>query len=1446
MKIKILGMGMLCLMVINSFAQSGITAPGLNKSIIAPSPEAASMVKYGLIPTTLYSGMANVSVPLCELKSGGLSVPVTISYNYNGYRPGEEASSVGLGWTLSGGGVITRMIKGKLDEDPILNYHWDDFANIPQLENDMTYMADLGEGRADGEPDLYMFNFNGHSGKFILVGDVAFTFPRQDIVIKRYGTNGFTIIDESGTSYEFTEKENTSQTNPPLNYTSAWHLTKMVSADKSDEITFEYTTWSHSLARAYSDVYTVKICGACPGSCIGANTSCDSYASSLSFNGNVGAKLLSKITGKNGYIDFILQGTTRLDLTGAGREQALKEIKLYSNTSGLLKTISFTQGYFGDNAKLKLSAVEIKGNYGLAAGQSSGGGIYNFAYANESSNEYPVETKNIDRWGYYNGKNNQMLFESSIVGGRGMVLPAADRSVDATKSINGALTKITYPSGGYTTFAYEPNYIANMPAINPDGTSVCSNGNTLEQKTVVCTGTGGYITSTAPLDIDACSGNATPKVKIEIGQNMVDPTGNPVKNLNSILSIYYVGPNETSYDLVYKSQLINTMESFTEFIDLPPGNYRYTVTCDNATGLQNKLVSVYVKITYYKLPAQGNTSTNQPGPGLRIKTISSYDGTSTGTPSFKKEYTYNTGATLMSANGYNTSALHKQSLCGSGDNSSDVYTTTSDYSSPVFTLMNNQFYYPSVTESNSSSNVNGKTDYEYAGGYDALGIFLKKQTDYKYTAPNTYIKLKETTSDYANKTFISFAAMSSSLYYIVENIGSNYCQYEVNVPLPDPYDVVRRTKLYRASTYTLTSAWNQLNTTTETVYDESGSNPSTTVTNYFYENPNHLKATKIVTTNSKDEEETVRLKYPLDYYTSGGSLYGINTIVTIYNTGRTNVNAGFGTCWDARNNAAYTAKTTYCPTTNNWDCPQLAAVVNPSLPAYTCTEYYKTDYINVKGTLFLATNALYSEATNISDPNNEQSARNLMVGQNITTSPVEVISSIKKGTQENLLGAIKTQFRPNVQFAGGSSNKYGISPYIIYQTPLQQNTLLSTFTANPSAYYIPKINFTYDGPSGNLITQNKVNDTKLTYLWDYNKQYPIAQATNADAADIAYTSFEASGKGNWAYSGAPDNNLTDLPTGSYFYKLSKGNITLTGYDPAKTYVISYWVKANVAIASVPGTGVKGDKVGVWTYFEHEFQPSGTTITISGTAWLDELRFYPAGAQMATYTYDPLMGLTSACDANNKISYYEYDGAGRLNLIRDPEHNLIKKFCYNYAGQAVDCGAAVYYNQQQSGDFYRSNCSSGYYGTKVTYTVPAFKYSSSVSVAAANTLAVNDVNANGQAYANDPANGGVCKLASATTINSVNNVSVSGFTAKYTNAANSSLVYTYTIPNTGGVLTTSLPAGMYNLNISKTGNATPYLFQPGCGSLTIGGTAANFYNIEVSSTTCNTITISDAQ
>ena len=50
-------------------------------------------------------------------------------------------------------------------------------------------------------------------------------------------------------------------------------------------------------------------------------------------------------------------------------------------------------------------------------------------------------------------------------------------------------------------------------------------------------------------------------------------------------------------------------------------------------------------------------------------------------------------------------------------------------------------------------------------------------------------------------------------------------------------------------------------------------------------------------------------------------------------------------------------------------------------------------------------------------------------------------------------------------------------------------------------------------------------------------------------------------------------------------------------------------------------------------------------------------------------------------------------------------------------------------------FTRNNCPSGQTGSQVTYTVQANTYSSTVSQAAANQLAQNDINANGQAYAN---------------------------------------------------------------------------------------------------------------
>lgn len=65
----------------------------------------------------------------------------------------------------------------------------------------------------------------------------------------------------------------------------------------------------------------------------------------------------------------------------------------------------------------------------------------------------------------------------------------------------------------------------------------------------------------------------------------------------------------------------------------------------------------------------------------------------------------------------------------------------------------------------------------------------------------------------------------------------------------------------------------------------------------------------------------------------------------------------------------------------------------------------------------------------------------------------------------------------------------------------------------------------------------------------------------------------------------------------------------------------------------------------------------------------------AGALVSTYTYKPLVGLSSETDPAGRTTYYEYDAAGRLVLMRDQNFKILKKICYNYAGQVENCAPA---------------------------------------------------------------------------------------------------------------------------------------------------------------------------
>lgn len=495
--------------------------------IMPPSPSAFQFLKYGEIPISKYTGVPNISVPIYTIKARGLDLPINLTYHSNGVKVDEEASWIGLGWTLNTGGNIVQIVNGFDDFGPYKNRTFpniDEIANVASngsapsgilssctgtyisIENNKfnmpnnstrcSWSVDLssaiplelwGEGNKDFEPDVFKFNALGYSGTFVLDWESETFKCLTDSKIKiEVDTNSpnanskITIILPEGHHLVFSVKEETDiySTSSVIKTSSRVYKLDDIYTSLNDHIKFDYTITNpiknyvsnSSINISYEAVSgsgSYALGGLLPSAegSIAVSQQAHSYVNKITFNKGV----------------LLFTMSNRLDILGAKKLDNIK-LKSSATSTKAIKSFDFNYNYFISNTNggydnknydyiepnLTKPVQERTYRLKLNSVGETGKPPYIFTY---NSTLLPQKTSYArDYWGYYNGKlTNNSLFPNLA---RFNYVNAPSNSNNRSSSENhckaSILEKIEYPTGGYTIFNYELNSFTNyiVPNLN--------------------------------------------------------------------------------------------------------------------------------------------------------------------------------------------------------------------------------------------------------------------------------------------------------------------------------------------------------------------------------------------------------------------------------------------------------------------------------------------------------------------------------------------------------------------------------------------------------------------------------------------------------------------------------------------------------------------------------------------------------------------------------------------------------------------------------------------------------------------------------------------------------------------------------------------------------------------------------------------------------------------
>jgi len=1427
-------------------------------SVLHPSPNVMAMQKYGDIPVSPYTGVPNISIPIYAIKSHDITVPITLSYHASGIKVGEEASQVGLGWSLNAGGSISRNIIG---EDDFLNstYFNDNtthdtietfadgkgpalsllafvrnpvattFCQVPVFDTknspsyqtlDFTSNLSVGAPFTDFQPDQYYYNINGLSGKFVLRRDRTVILQKQErIKITAPDASGTTwqIIGTDGTVYNFVNVYETNwNNNSPYDiHKSAWYLTNITSPT-GNQVNFHYTvqTVGNILNSTYFE--SKEVFENAPTAQVALNSTAIAPVAKENLGNIFTSVTLHDIDYDNGRVVFVYTNN-RTDLQ---YDQRLDTVKVYSkdnqgNVSNLpIKTVTMIYDYFtsadvtnkygttvGNPLKrLKLTQVVENGYYN---NQIVPGSPYSFYYYEGPSypNLPPKTSFARDHWGYFNGKMNNTSFIPSFYNNSGtnvydyyMGYPGPERDADTSYTRAYSLKTIVYPTGGSTDFQYETNDYDEQKSIINDHTIYAKQPQIVPQSAnfTYSSVTKQYTTSNtldASNEYKNSSGNILPGTitcSFRLSQNygsqnspqqgaayfsLVDPvTGNEILHIDP--ANYPTTPSTSAPYVAYSANSPVVVVYNVPFTQ-QPGVFTWTATITNL-GYAANIMDAHTTVKWFTSVNSDESNLNTaltyyPGGGLRIKRIIDHDGVSAANDKTKKFiYHYN----ALNGNGVMTEYSFGRRMTKP---QYSFWQPTQDFYTIDITGATRSDQYEMdhlIRSSDSNISLNGSAE-GAAVGYDQVTVMNGENGEDGETVYN-YINDPDYVPAYLNQYGIEEQPPFSSDYPNIQN-GS----------LLKQIDYVNNGGVF-SKVKELTNTYSSITVNNNLVY---GMERRQVIWNYF------LNGSRVGADPTYTHELTPRPCENLELFAyqalSSQFNYLYSTDEKLYNLGDT---------------TQFVESISYFIHDN---------------PAHLLTT--KTIAINSKGEEITKTVSYPLDFT-VNNSSHLSQGIQALQNKNIVSAPVEMLTqrSNVDGTNLRTTSAVLTSYNAGTALPDTIYQMESLTPI----TAFSSLAASSTVTKDPS--YKPVISLDAYDANGNILQQHRIGGPYKSYAWGFNNSFPIAEMTSATPV-MAYTSFEettgnSSNNENWVYTA----NLTadpSCPSGRYCYNLSNGavNCSLTLVS-TNTYVISYWTKnasAFTIAGTISGFPIKGRTINGWTYFEHKITGQ-TSLSISGTGFIDELRLYPDGAEMQTFGYDPAVGMTAMFDAKSQGNHFEYDGMMRLQNIKDLDGNITKSFNYHYFDMTVP-------NVAQSGTYTRNNCPTNTTpGAPFTETIPANKYYA-YSSDAANQAAKDELLYNGQNNANI-----YCSCVPIiVNFSMTNQTGLSGFQAQFSGPSS----YTFNFP-TSGTSTVQLPAGTYTLTINPVGTFATHTFVLGSRTPVVAP-GATFTNVNISTGSADT-------